>query len=187
MAAGPPTANHTPALAEAEHQHVLHTLIQEAQQEIGRLRAELYSTSRLADERKYVFTHATKVGTHPSIVLCSLLTVLLLLSSTTMQHRQALDAITAARDQLAAVAHQLEEKVQVMHSQLMQLPQLQHELKVLHEQQQQVDKDRAVQMQVGHMQAMQALALCCVCYARHIHSFHCLFIQPAAAHPARCT
>lgn len=45
-------ANHTAALAEAEHQQVLHTLIQEAQQEIGRLRAELYSTSRLAEERK---------------------------------------------------------------------------------------------------------------------------------------
>jgi hypothetical protein len=39
-------------MAEAEHQQVLHTLIQEAQQEIGRLRAELYSTTRLADERK---------------------------------------------------------------------------------------------------------------------------------------
>ena len=36
-----------------------------------------------------------------------------------------------------------------MHSQLMQLPQLQHELKALHEQQQQLEKDRAVQMQVG--------------------------------------
>jgi hypothetical protein len=44
----------TAKAAEAEHQHVLHTLIQEAQQEIGRLRAELYSTSRLADERKWV-------------------------------------------------------------------------------------------------------------------------------------
>lgn len=52
--AAAPAANHTAALAEAEHQHVLHTLIQEAQQEIGRLRAELYSTSRLADERKCV-------------------------------------------------------------------------------------------------------------------------------------
>lgn len=116
MAQHPPAAhaaNHTAAVAEAEHQHVLHTLIQEAQQEIGRLRAELYSTSRLADER-----------------------------------RQALDATTAARDQLGAVAHQLEEKVQVMHSQLMQLPQLQHELKLLQEQQQVLDKDRAVQIQV---------------------------------------
>jgi len=52
--AAAPAANHTAALAEAENQHVLHTLIQEAQQEIGRLRAELYSTSRLADERKCV-------------------------------------------------------------------------------------------------------------------------------------
>jgi hypothetical protein len=44
--------NQAAAVAGAEHQHVLHTLIQEAQQEIGRLRAELYSASRLADERK---------------------------------------------------------------------------------------------------------------------------------------
>jgi hypothetical protein len=62
--------------------------------------------------------------------------------------RQALDATLAARDQLAAVAHQLEEKVQVMHAQLMQLPQLQHELKQLREQQQQLDKEKAMQMQV---------------------------------------
>lgn len=47
-------SNHTAAMAEAEAQQVLHTLIQEAQQEIGRLRAELYSTTRLADERKWV-------------------------------------------------------------------------------------------------------------------------------------
>lgn len=49
---------------------------------------------------------------------------------------------------MAAVAHQLEQKVQVMHSQLVQLPQLQHELKQLQEQQRQLDNDHAVQMQV---------------------------------------
>lgn len=52
----------TAKAAEAEHQHVLHTLIQEAQQEIGRLRAELYSTSRLADERKWVPWPANQPG-----------------------------------------------------------------------------------------------------------------------------
>lgn len=63
-------------------------------------------------------------------------------------YRQALDATLVARDQVAAVAHQLEEKVQVMHSQLVQLPQLQHELKQLQEQQRQLDHDHARQMQV---------------------------------------
>jgi hypothetical protein len=36
-----------------------------------------------------------------------------------------------------------------MHSQLTQLPQLQHELQQAREQQQQLEKDRAVQIQVG--------------------------------------
>lgn len=80
--------------------------------------------------------------------------------------RQALDATTAARDQLAAVAHQLEEKVQVMHSQLMQLPQLQHELKVLHEQQQHVEKDRAVQLQVS----AHEFPLRCSALQEHMHA-----------------
>jgi hypothetical protein len=50
--AGHAHATEQQQLVAAEQQHVLHTLIQEAQQEIGRLRAELYSTSRLAEERK---------------------------------------------------------------------------------------------------------------------------------------
>lgn len=42
----------TPTVPAAEQQHVLQVLVQEAQQEIGNLRAELYSTRRLADERR---------------------------------------------------------------------------------------------------------------------------------------
>jgi hypothetical protein len=43
----------TVPLAEGlEQQHVLQLLVQEAQQEIGNLRAELYSTRRLAEERR---------------------------------------------------------------------------------------------------------------------------------------
>jgi hypothetical protein len=38
-----------------------------------------------------------------------------------------------------------------MHSQLTQLPQLQHELQQAREQQQQLEKDRAVQIQVRHV------------------------------------
>jgi prefoldin subunit 5 len=59
-----------------------------------------------------------------------------------------MDAALSSREQLAAVAQQLEDKVQVMHSQLMQLPALQQELKQLQEHQQQLEKDRGVQVQV---------------------------------------
>ncbi|WIA17235.1 hypothetical protein OEZ85_014109 [Tetradesmus obliquus] len=91
---------------------VWQVLVQEAQQEIGNLRAELYSTRRIAEER-----------------------------------RQALDAMTAARDQLAAVAHQLEGQAQHMHQQLLALPQLQQELQALQELNQRLQKDNQLQLQ----------------------------------------
>lgn len=40
--------------AGVEQQQILQVLVQEAQQEIGNLRAELYNAGRLADERRYV-------------------------------------------------------------------------------------------------------------------------------------
>eukprot|EP00775_Hariotina_reticulata_P013324 gene13324-13453_t len=101
------------SLAEGlEQQHVLQLLVQEAQQEIGNLRAELYSTRRLAEER-----------------------------------RQGLDAMTNARDQLAAVVHQLEERVQQMHGHLMQLPVLQQELQNLQELHKRLQRDSEAQLQ----------------------------------------
>jgi hypothetical protein len=45
-------------LQQQQDAMVLQVLVQEAQQEIGNLRAELYSTRRLAEERR----HAHKAG-----------------------------------------------------------------------------------------------------------------------------
>ncbi len=42
------------SLPGQDQQHVLQVLVQEAQEEIGNLRAELYSTRRLAEERRSV-------------------------------------------------------------------------------------------------------------------------------------
>lgn len=62
--------------------------------------------------------------------------------------RQALEAMTTARDQLAAVAQQLDVRVQAMHVQTMQLPQLQQELITLQELHQRMQKDQQLQSQV---------------------------------------
>lgn len=63
--------------------------------------------------------------------------------------RQALDAMTSARDQLAAVAQQLEAKVQQQHQQVLQLPLLQQELHGLQELHQRMQKETQLQQQVG--------------------------------------
>jgi prefoldin subunit 5 len=56
--------------------------------------------------------------------------------------------MTAARDQLAAVAHQLEGQAQHMHQQLLALPQMQQELQSLQELHQRLQKDNQLQLQV---------------------------------------
>lgn len=78
--------------------------------------------------------------------------------------RQGLDAMTNARDQLAAVVHQLEERVQQMHGHLMQLPILQQELQNLQELHKRLQRDSEAQLQVSRLiknlqQAAQACLL----------------------------
>jgi len=61
--------------------------------------------------------------------------------------------MTNARDQLATVVHQLEERVQQMHGHLMQMPVLQQELHNLQELHKRLQRDSEAQIQVGHSQA----------------------------------
>lgn len=140
---------------------MLHALMLDAQAEIGRLRAELYSTSRLADERKCVLrvrerrscAHVPHTRRRQCGTCANGLPLRPRVASAHPRYpvhtpRQALDAMTAARDQLAAVAHQLEDKVQAMQAQVGQLPALQQQLHALQEQQQQRNSDKAMQQQV---------------------------------------
>jgi hypothetical protein len=79
--------------------------------------------------------------------------------------------MTAARDQIAAVAHQLEGQAQHMHQQLLALPQLQQELQALQELHQRLQKDNQLQLQVCAVASVAAVAIALAAQAisvRHV-------------------